>query len=155
MTLVLLGCIWTTRAVLAADAAPITATGTVYKVLPLLLNLEGHDATSPSLFDRDAYQAYLRLHPKEISGIRYDVLWRARGTGTNATRLRVELRAVGPDGSPRVKTLETPVSPGRFRHWAELPLLGDDYVKLGRVVAWRATLWSGDQMLGTQQSFLW
>ena len=32
---------------------------------------------SPSLFDRDAYQAYLRQHTNEISAIRFDVLWSA------------------------------------------------------------------------------
>ena len=157
MTLVLLGSLVIAGKSRAADpVAPVPApAGQVYKVLPLLLNRQGRDALSPSLFDRDAYQHYLLLHTNEISGIRYDVLWRASGTAGNTVKVKVELQAVAPDGSPRRKTLETIVTPGRFRHWAELLLKDDDFISLGHIVAWRATLWSGDQLLGTQQSFLW
>ena len=38
-------------------AAATAQTGRVVKVLPLYLDLKGRDAISPSLFDRDAYQA--------------------------------------------------------------------------------------------------
>jgi len=44
---------------------------------------------------------------------------------------------------------------GRFRSWTALPLAGNDYQRFGRVVAWRATLWNGDQLLSEQKSFLW
>jgi hypothetical protein len=155
MALVLLGSLMLVRESRAADPAPVVADGKVVKVLPLLLNQHGQDALSPSLFDRDAYQFYLRQHTNEISGIRYDVLWRAGGTAVDEVKVNVELRAVGPDGSPRLKTLEAIVTPGRFRHWTELPLTGDDYLKLGHIVAWHATLWSGDRLLDSQQSFLW
>ena len=130
-------------------------TGAIVKVLPLLLNRTGHDALSPSLFDRDAYQFYLRAHTNEISGIRYDVLWKARTPAGQPVKIKVELKAVGPDGGPRAKTLEITVNPGRFRHWTEIPLTGEDFVKLGPVVAWRTSIWAGDQLLGSQQSFLW
>lgn len=40
-----------------------TVSGRVIKVLPLFLDTNGVDAISPSLFDRDAYQAELRKHP--------------------------------------------------------------------------------------------
>ena len=139
-------------AVVRADAV---VTGKIVKVLPLLLTLQGHDALSPSLFDRDAYQAYLRAHTNEISAVRYDVLWKAAGTdGTNVT-LRVELQGIGPDGSPRAKTLETAVTTGFFRSWTSLELGGDDYKNFGAVMAWRVTLWSGGQQLSEQHSFLW
>ena len=157
MALVLLGSLVMASHTRAADpvaAAPAPA-GKVYKVLPLLLNREGQDALSPSLFDRDAYQFYLCQHTNEISGIRYDVLWRASDTSGNTLKVKVELQAVAPDGSPRRKTLETVVTPSHYRHWTELLLKDNDYISLGHIVAWRATLWSGDQLLGTQQSFLW
>jgi len=157
MTLVLLGSLVIAGKSRAADpVAPAPApAGQVYKVLPLLLNRQGRDALSPSLFDRDAYQHYLLLHTNEISGIRYDVLWRASGTTGTVVKLKVELQAVGPDGSPHRKSLESIVTPGRFRHWTELLLKDDDFIRLGHIVAWRATLWSGDQLLGEQKSFLW
>ena len=34
--------------------------GRIVKTLPLLLDLKGQTALSPSLYDRDAYQAHLR-----------------------------------------------------------------------------------------------
>jgi len=58
---------------LAADAV----TGKVVKVLPFFLDAQGRIAKSPSLFDRDVYQAYLREHTNEVSGVRFDVLWKA------------------------------------------------------------------------------
>jgi hypothetical protein len=32
---------------------------------------------------------------------------------------------------------------------------GDEYKKLGELVAWRVTLWDGDKLLAEQKSFLW
>jgi hypothetical protein len=147
-TLLLLG------SLAAADAADVLS-GHIVKVLPLFLNLKGQDAVSPSLYDRDAYQVYLRSHTNEISAIRYDVLWSTSKTDETKLTLRLELRGVGPGGVPRQTTLEQTVTPHYFRHWTSLPLVGSDYKIFGEVVAWRATLWSGPQMLSEQKSFLW
>jgi hypothetical protein len=51
---------------LSAAFASNVATGRIVKVLPLLLDAKSQDAISPSLYDRDAYQAYLREHTNEI-----------------------------------------------------------------------------------------
>lgn len=148
MILLLLGSL---SAAFASDAV----TGRVIKVLPLLLDLKGQDAVSPSLYDRDAYQAYLRQHTNEISTIRYDVLWKASDVAGAKLKLRVELRGDGTNNLPRQITLEQKVAPEFFRHWTSLALNGADYKNFNAVVAWRVTLWSGDQMLGEQKSFLW
>ena len=50
----------TVLALFASFASFAAATGEVVKVLPFLLDTHGQIAKSPSLFDRDAYQAYLR-----------------------------------------------------------------------------------------------
>jgi hypothetical protein len=150
---------------LAAARAADAPAGHVVKVLPLLLDLKGHDALSPSLYDRDAYQVFLREHTNEISAIRFDVLWRVtdardllwRTTDTGAAKLklRLELRGVGPDNLPRQTTLEQTVTPRFLRQWTSFPLAGDDFKKFGAVVAWRATLWADGKMLDEQESFLW
>jgi hypothetical protein len=140
---------------LSATFASDAASGRVVKVLPLLLDLKGRDAVSPSLYDRDAYQVYLRQHTNEISAIRFDVLWKASNAGGVKLKLRVELRGVGAGGLPRQMTLEQSVTPGFFRHWTSLALGGADYKNFGELVAWRATLWSDDRLLGEQKSFLW
>jgi hypothetical protein len=148
MILLLLGSL---SAAFAAD----TITGSVVKVLPLFLDLKGHDAISPSLFDRDAYQAYLRLHTNEVSAVRFDVLWKAANAKDSKLKLRAELRGIGAGGLPKQTVLETEVTPKFFRSWTSLTLGGSDYKNFGEVVAWRVTLWNGDELLGEQKSFLW
>lgn len=146
MILLLLGSL---SAAFAAD----TVTGRVVKVLPLFLDLKGRDAISPSLFDRDAYQFYLRQHTNDISAVRFDVLWKA--SKTDKLKLRAELRGVGAGGLPKQTVLEQEVVPKFFRSWTSLTLGGDDYENFGEVVAWRVTLWNGDELIGEQKSFLW
>jgi hypothetical protein len=146
--LLMLGVCVTAR---AADAV----TGKVVKVLPFLVDQQGRIALSPSLFDRDAYQAQLRQHTNEVSAVRYDVLWSAKNAGDASLTLRVELRGVNTNNLPEFKTLETTVTPGFFRQWTELLLPGDEYKKFGGITAWRATLWDGGQLLGEEKSFLW
>ncbi len=140
--------------VVRADS--LAPTGRVLKVLPLYLDQTNQVATSPSLFDRDAYQAWLLLHTNEISGMRFDIQWQAKHIiGTNLF-LRLELRGtVSPTNMPSQKILEEPVTPKVFHHWATLTLAGPDYKKFGTLAAWRASLWNGGQLLGEQTSFLW
>lgn len=131
------------------------ASGKVVKVLPHFLDAKGQHTTSPSLYDRDAYQAMLRKNPDKRSGIRYDVQWRARGT-TGPVKLRVELRGIAQGNLPRSKTIEATVDAGRgSSRWNGVGLTGEDYKAFGDVTAWRVTLWDGETLLGEQKSFLW
>jgi len=135
-------------------AAASAATGKVIKVLPQFLDLKGRAALSPSLYDRDAYQAYLRTHATNISSMRFVVQWKAHGASD--LKLRVEARGVAQGGLPPNLVLEQPVKPGiLFHRWTYLPVSGEDYKRIGEVTAWRATLWDGDKMIGEQKSFLW
>jgi len=129
--------------------------GRIVKMLPLFLNAKGHDALSPSLYDRDAYQAYLRQHPDEISAIRFDVLWQVEDPAAAEYKLRIELRGIGAGGKPTRSTLEADSPPPLLRRWNSLVLGGANYRNFGDLVAWRATLWRGDQLLSEQKSFLW
>jgi len=130
-------------------------TGKVVKVLPFLLDEQGRIAKSPSLFDRDAYQAHLRLHTNEISGIRYDVLWKAGKAEAGKLKVRLELRGTLADNVPKTKTLEAEIAPGKTGEWTEIKFTGDDYHDFGAIVAWRTTLWSGAEQVAEQKSFLW
>lgn len=134
---------------------PVVKAGRIVKVLAFLLDQEGRDSTSPSLFDRDAYQFRLRQHAEEVSALRYDVLWSGASPSPAKFTLRLELRGVGESGVPHLKNLEAEVVPGNRQQWTNLTLGGDDLKKFGSVVAWRATLWDGAEMLGEQKSFLW
>jgi hypothetical protein len=131
------------------------ASGKVVKVLPHFLDAKGQHTTSPSLYDRDAYQAMLRKNPEKRSGIRYDVQWKARAV-TGPVKLRVELRGIAQGNLPRSKTIEAIVDAGRgASRWNGLTLAGEDYKAFGEVTAWRVTLWDGETLLGEQTSFLW
>lgn len=127
--------------------------GKVLKVLPHFLDSEGRHSLSPSLFERDAYQAHLRKTPSEVSALRFDVNWSAEGKPTNL-RLRVEARGGKAGAQPKV--VETAVKPGwTGSAWSALALDKETYQQLGGVAAWRVTLWDGEQMLAEQKSFLW
>ena len=132
------------------------ATGRVIKVLPQFLDLKGRNSLTPSLYERDVYQNVLRDHTNQCSGMRFNVQWKTKGEAAAPVKLKVELRGVAHGDFPKQLVIEKPVEPnGRYSHWAEIPLLGAEYKNLGRVTAWRVTLWEGTQLLGEQQSFLW
>lgn len=140
---------------LLTAVASQAASGRVVKVLPHFLDLQGRHSVSPSLYDRDAYQAELRAHPEKRSGMRFDILWRGRGEPKQKARLRVELRGTARGNIPSEKTIETEVTLTGISKWAAIKIDGEEYKKFGEVTAWRVTLWEGDQLLGEQKSFLW
>lgn len=128
----------------------------VLKVLPQYLDREGRAALSPSLFDRDAYQAHLRRHPELRHSMRFQILWQRPARVSGDLGLRVELRGLTKEGMPAERTLEERVaSEGRRRRWTTVRLSPEMFRELGDVVAWRVTLWSGDTLVGEQRSFLW
>jgi hypothetical protein len=132
------------------------ATGKVIKVLPQFLDLKGRHALSPSLFDRDAYQAQLRANPLERSGLRFAVQWKSKGRPLGALKLRLEARGVSRGSFPKEVVLEKQVPSGNwFSSWTSFQVTGEAYRELGEVTSWRATLWEEDRLIGEQKSFLW
>ena len=130
-------------------------TGEVVKVLPFYVDKQGRITKSPSLFDRDAYQAYLRAHTNQISGIRYDVLWKAGKAEGEKLTVRLDLRGPLEGPLPKTKTLEAEIAPGTSGEWTKINFNGDEYKSFGSIVAWRTTLWSGTNQVSEYKSFLW
>lgn len=135
----------------------LAGTGRILKVLPEFLDEKGRTTLSPSLYERDAYQAVLRTHPSRRSGMRFYIQWKTKGAIWEPLVVRLELRGTAMGHLPRrlvldnyVENVATPLS-----RWVEVDLVGAEYKEFGGVTAWRATLWEGRQMLGKQQSFLW
>ena len=125
----------------------------IVKVLPYFVDKKGHHALKPSLYERDAYQAYLRRNPELVSAVRFDIQWKASGV-TNLT-LRVEARG-NKDGQPTQVSHEVPaVRRGLIGRWTSVSFDRETYVKFGRLTAWRATLWSGGRQVAETKSFLW
>jgi hypothetical protein len=147
--------LWLVGWLAAALCAP-AATGRVVKVLPQFLDLKGRNSLSPSLHERDVYQAFLRDHTNECSGMRFNVQWKTKGQPAAPLKVRVELRGIAHGDFPRQLALEAPAElRGWLSHWTAVSLVGKDYQDFGRVTAWRVTLWEGSQLLGEQKSFLW
>ena len=133
------------------------ATGHIIKVLPEFLDLKGRNSLSPSLYERDVYQAMLREHPERRSALRFYVQWKAKGPVWQPLTVRVELRGVAEGNLPKQLALEQHVDNpgGPFSHWTTVTLNHEDYKRIGSVTAWRVSFWEGKTLLGTQQSFLW
>src|SRR5881394_4264173 len=122
------------------------ATGRVTKVLPHLLDLQGRHALSPSLYDRDAYQARLRQHRNQVSGIRFDVEWKTKGEPAAPLSVIVEMCGIVQGIEPKQYVIEEKVQGGGwFNHWTKIVLGGEEYKNFGEVTAWRVTLWEGEK----------
>ena len=141
---------------LLLGSAAKASDGRVLKVLPQFLDTNGLDSITPSLYDRDAYQALLRRNPKLRSGIRFAVQWKAHALETEPLTIRVEMRGTPGKDLPKESSIETEVHQRHwFSHWAYLKLDEDKYKAFGEVTAWRVTLWDRDKLLSEQKSFLW
>lgn len=129
------------------------ASARIVKVLPQFVDQQGRIALNPSLYERDAYQVYLRQNPDKRSAIRFSVQWASKDT--RHLTLKVEMRG----NRGRLGTsarIEAPVKfRGLFTSWAKVSLDGDAAKEFGDLSAWRATLWDGDRMVAEQKSFLW
>jgi hypothetical protein len=142
----------------AAVMAAVTASAAdaqIKNVLPHLLDEKGRISVSPGLFERDAYQQILRQNPGRISGVRYDVQWRAPGRSRDNLKIRLQLRTAK-RGAEQPLVIEAPVNE---RHhwggWSSVKLDPTLYREAGEVLAWRAVLLDGDQEIAEQKSFLW
>jgi hypothetical protein len=126
----------------------------IIKVLPHYLDRDGRHTRSPSLYERDAYQAHLRRHPELRSGLRFDIEWRA-ASARPPLKLRMELRT-SQEHLTEPLILESEVKRSRwFSRWSALKVTGKQFQEMGQLIAWRATLWSGERQVAEQRSFLW
>ncbi len=144
-------------ALLVTNHEAIAASGSLLKVLPEFLDLKGRNSVSPSLYERDVYQATLRQHPDRQSGIRFYIEWKSKKPVWEPLLARVELRGIAEGRLPRQAVLErsVPNPGGPLSHWTDITLSGDAYKNFGTVTAWRVTLWEGQTLIGKEQSFLW
>jgi hypothetical protein len=127
----------------------------VIKVLPHLMDEKGRISVSPGLFDRDAYQQTLRQNPSRISGIRFDVQWKAPRVQRDLLTIRLELRTAR--GEPgQITLIKAPTRQNRrWGGWSSVILSGEEYARVGEVLAWRAVLWDGSAEVAELKSFLW
>ena len=134
-------------------------TARIQKVLPHLLDREGHASLHPSLFERDAYQAKLRQQRDLVGGLRFDILWSA--TPVTGLELKLELRgsartnAPASDRSGHITVLRPLTIPTGASLWTRVTLDEGEFRQVGEVSAWRASVIRGEEILASTQSFLW
>jgi hypothetical protein len=137
----------------AAVAAPNPVTGRVQKVLIHYLDAAGRHTLSPSLYERDAYQAKLRKDPSLCSGLRFEIQWKTSAPASAPLQLRLEIRS---SKDPQLMTInETVHRRPWYDRWTRVSLDKAAMDRLGEVVAWRVSLWDGERMVADQRSFLW
>lgn len=84
----------------------------------------------------------------------YTLVWDdPEGVGQGNARLLLEYQQGG-SGS-RVKKMVRDFPASESHGVAEFAVIGDDYFKNGKVLAWKASLQRGGRTLATKQSYLW
>jgi len=131
----------------------MAAEGKIHKVLPHFIDKDGLHSLSPSLYERDAYQAQLRNNPEQRAGLRFDVHWKA--PKSSALKLRVDIRGSKTNEATNFTAEMLVKPPGLFSKWSSVHIRGDDYARVGEVRAWRVTLLDADKPVAEQRSFLW
>jgi len=131
------------------------ATNRIIKVLPHFLDLLGRQSLSPSLYERDAYQARLRANPDQRSALQFDVQWKAKVKDTARLKLRLEARGSKSQVIEPLVVEKSTLPKGWFSNWSAIKLDNKTYEQLGDIVSWRISLWEGDQLLAEEKSFLW
>jgi hypothetical protein len=131
------------------------ATNRIIKVLPHFLDLLGRQSLSPSLYERDAYQARLRANSDQRSALQFDVQWKAKVKDTTRLKLRLEARGSKSNVIDPLVVEKSTLPKGRFSNWSAIKLDNKTYEQLGDIVSWRISLWEGDRLLAEEKSFLW
>jgi hypothetical protein len=140
--------------VLLGSAGPVEAAGSkIKKVLIHFIDREGRHTDAPSLYERDAYQAYLRSHKDHRSGLQAAINW--RGLLKHSLTLRIQMRGMKDDKETKAEVSQTIIPHSGWARWDKLTLRGEEYEKFGELIAWRVTVWDGEQLLAEQNSYLW
>jgi hypothetical protein len=127
----------------------------VIKTLQHRLDQQGRHTLSPSLYERDAYQAHLRAHPELVSALRFDIQWSGQKLDKQNLKVRLELRSRQAEpGKPFV--IEQPVkAKGFLSYWAAVDVDAETFKKIGDITAWRVVILENGRELAEQKSFLW
>lgn len=127
----------------------------VYKVLPHYLDKEGRHTLSPSLFERDRYQALLKTTPQKCSTVRFDVLW--RNTTANIENLNISIEIRGTKQSEKTVSFSEKLPSKRsiWSKWKKITIPEEIFLQVEGISAWRVMIRDGETVLCEYCSFLW
>ena len=84
----------------------------------------------------------------------YTLLWNDPA-GAGQGEVEVTLQYQQGATASRVKRMVRSFPATDSKGAAEFAVIGDDYFKGGKVLAWKATLWRGKREIASRQSYLW
>ncbi|MES2439860.1 MAG: hypothetical protein V4584_12360 [Verrucomicrobiota bacterium] len=104
--------------------------------------------------DRRLHGAVSMAERRQKLGQYYTLVWNdSAGAGQGEVELILQYQQ-GASAS-RVKRMVRSFPSSAAEGKAEFAVIGDDYFKNGRVLAWKATLQRGNKVVATRQSYLW
>jgi hypothetical protein len=126
----------------------------VKKVNHEYIDLQGNTTGEIGSFVLKArYQKEIESTPK-VSGMRFHVIWGA--PSDNAITVKLETRGLDGDTGKETRqswTKSYPVDADRGP--AVFDITGESWKKQGKMMAWRATILQGEQVMAQRKSFLW
>ena len=127
----------------------------IFKVLPHYLDKEGRHALSPSLFERDWYQALLKADPEKCSTVRFDVQWRNTLSDLNDLNIVIEVRGSKQGEDTIIVTEKLSPKKSIWSRWKKVKIPEKDFLKIEGINAWRVIIRDGETNLREYRSFLW
>jgi len=85
----------------------------------------------------------------------YSVKWRHADGGEAQGEVTVEFRYRQGATASRVKRMTRNFSAAATEGMAEFAVIGDDYFKNGRILAWEVLLKRGGRVVASERSYLW
>jgi hypothetical protein len=137
--------------VLPANAGSVK----IFKVLPHYLDKEGRHALSPSLFERDRYQALLKANPEKCSTVRFDVLWRNTLSDIDDLNIVIEVRGSKQGENTFAVTEKLTPKKSIWSKWKKVNIPEETFLKIEGINAWRVIIRDGETNLQEYCSFLW
>lgn len=100
---------------------------------------------------RRLYGAVSMEERKGRLGQYYTVLWNDPNTAGSKREIRFQYQ----QGGSRVKTVTRSLPSDQTSGKEEFAIIGDDYFKNGRVLAWKIDFTANGEVIASKQSYLW
>lgn len=99
------------------------------------------------------YGAITHQQQLERIGLYYTALWDDPSLAQEGGTLKFEYlqHITGAD----VQVLEHKIPTGQVKGSVDFSIIGSDYLRKGRVLAWRLTYQRGGEVIASEQSYLW
>lgn len=92
---------------------------------------------------------------KQRLGQYYAVLWNAVAAAENAKEKEIVFRYQQGASGSRIKEMRRTLPTGSPSGKEEFSIIGDNYLKNGRVLAWKIDLTANGKTIASKQSYLW